>query len=122
MDNRYYPATTFSQPVVTRYIYPEQISTPRTTYTNSQYLNNEIKNSWWRSAGPFEPYRTTYQDYGQGKTLHYRKPNTHLTQPYFYQELRGVYRPPDSDSNRSDFNVPPSLNTNPYSPPYGSPR
>ncbi|CAF0863872.1 unnamed protein product [Rotaria sordida] len=121
-DQNYYMPPTVSRPIVTHYIYPEQLSTPRTTNINSQYTNSPRNKDWWGSSGPFDPYRTTYQDYGQGKILNYRKPHSHLTQPYFYQELQGIYRPPDSNSNRTDFYVPPSLNTSQYSSPYGSPR
>ncbi|CAF2537772.1 unnamed protein product [Rotaria sp. Silwood2] len=134
MNNQYYPGnqtnrsiesgrnnqdfnqlTSVSRPVVTHYIYPEQLSTPRTTTNiNGQYSNNQRNKYWWESSGPFQPYRTTYQDYGDGKTLNYRTPDIHITQPYFYHELRGIYRPPESDPNRFDFDVPPSLNTSRY--------
>ncbi|CAF3274352.1 unnamed protein product [Rotaria socialis] len=143
MDNQYYPGNqsyrstqsqgtseglytpmTSSRPIVTHYTYPQQSETSRTIHANGEYSNNQRIKYWWEPSGPFKPYRTTYQDYGPGTNLSYRRPKNYLTQPYIYHDPHGVLRPPvtDTDPNKYAYEVPHKLDASPYASVNASPR
>ena len=42
---------------------------------------------WWQSVGPYDPYRTTYQDYGPPKHQFFPTPNLYHIQPTIYNQV-----------------------------------
>ncbi|CAF2105251.1 unnamed protein product [Rotaria magnacalcarata] len=87
-------AATVPPDVAMNYLALQGTATYNNTSSNSQWptyaSQSSSKQRWWQSSGPYNPYRTTYQDYGPSKNKSYSISNRYYAQPYTYGQISNV--------------------------------
>ncbi|CAF3627565.1 unnamed protein product [Rotaria sp. Silwood1] len=101
------------------YVTPQAPLSYNNTSSNNQWSNyvNQPSNNkqWWQYVGPYNPYRTTYQDYGPPKNQSYPTSNIYYMPPNTYRQGLNM------NVGSGNLSETMSYSTN-SSMPYNSPR